>query len=1273
MIRLRTLSALVSLVAIAAPLSSPPRVARAAPASAVEEAVGIPDADVLEALVSPEEFARADWDALQDRWLDLLDREAESPVAELVIVRLRGIEGFATRPYSSVRERLKARLERGIANPLTRGAVAGEVARLGRKTGAEPPRSDEIGGESEPDALRAGLVIGPFGVPGAYLHDWAFPPERGIDIAGRYPGLAEEVGWVPLRLAPGDGRLFDPASALPPGAGATYTLFQVASEVDQGAWLRFESDVSARVFFDAGGDASGGGPGELVIDSDRLSEFRPRRVFVPIGLRAGWNRILVKTTTPGESVFSLRLLDPAGAPLQRISLEPAPLLRERAPAGAAPPPLPSGPPPDARSLLVSRGLAARPGDARLLAAAALFLDWNREDSESIRLFGEAFALEPGSAALAYLLGDAIQRSRHLPAAYRTARATALFREALRLEPGFLPARFSLALLLESNDRAEEAAKEIREVVAQAPRHFRAHLALAALFAKLGWKKERLDALQAAEDVAPHHPAVENARVRLALDEDDARRATERLERSLAADATQDAESRALASLYRSARRFDEAIAIYERLARFYPRDAFAHRESIAETLREKGDLPGAIRTLRRVVDEWPRYSSFARTLGDYLYEAGKKDEALSWYRRAVEIDPGFHEARELIDSLTGAPDLLFEPNRVDARDLIAKAPGRETYPRVSSAAVLDDLILRIYRDGSTRSETHQAFKLLDRDGVEDHATVRFDGELLEIRTWLPNGETLEPIEVSGEDGYTMPGVVEGATVEFRYRDATRNAPGAPLDLPTFYFQDVDLKEPFLFSRYVVIAPKDMPLTVIENRMPAPARRFEVGGDRVSIYLAENMERLRFERHMPDPRELLPYVTVGQQHTWEAVNQLLKSGYLAASRPTAELAAAAEEAASGARDERDAAERLYRYANDRVSNEEGRGDATAVLVERQGSRLILYLGLLRAAGIAFEFGRARVSPELDADDPRWSFVRPELFGEPVIKVSPRGSEPVFVAFGPREMPFGRVPPSLFGARVFVAGAGEGRIETIPRGTREETVVANQEVEIVAKSRDLFGLVLRTLVPNVGGLALKEQLKGADSGQRLMIGRQALASAFPGAVASNVEFPGLDVAGAPLSISVSGQVRSLVDTVGGRLSCATGIPPLRMLAAWATGEQRTWPVIAKQWNVQDSSTVIDFGGSFRAVSVPQDFVAEGFLGRYELTFRIEDGGRRVAVKRRVDFGPVRIPPSEYPAFLRFCRDVDEREGERIVVEEIVAPSASPAPQQSSSRERAASVFG
>jgi tetratricopeptide (TPR) repeat protein len=1217
--------------------------------------VVVPDSDVFEALVSPEEFARADWDALQDRWLALLDREAESPVAELVIIRLRGIEGFATRPLSSIRERLNLLLDGGIANPLTRGAVASEVARLGRKTGAVAPRSDEIGGEDEPDALRAGLVIGPFGTPGAYLHDWVFPPEHEIDIAGRYPGLTGEVGWVPLRLAPGDVRLFDPTSVLPPGAGATYTLFQVSSEVAQPAWLRFESDVSVRVFFDNGGDGRGtGATPELVLDSDRLSEFRPRRAFVPIGLAAGWNRILVKTTTPGAAVFSLRLLDPVGAPLRRISLETAPVLRERAVAApGGPAALPAtGLAPDARALLVDRGLAERPNDPALLAAAATFLDWNREDSESIRLFGEAFRLEPKSATLAYLLGDATQRARHLPSSYRTARATSLFREALRLDPDFLPARFSLALLLESNDRAEEAVKEIRSVLATAPRHFRAHLVLGALFAKLGWKKERLDAIQAAEDAAPGNPAVENARVRAALDDDDVLRATERLERSLAADVTQDAESRVLASIYRSARRFDDAIAIYERLARFYPRDAFTHRESIAATLREKGDLDGAVRVLRKNVDDWPKFSSFARTLGDYVYEAGRKDEALAWYRRALEVDPGFHEVRDLIDRLTEAPDLLFAPNRVDAHDLIAKAPGRETYPRVSSVAVLDDLILRIYRDGSTRSETHQAFKLLDRDGVEDHASVQFDGEPLEIRTWLPSGETLEPIEVSGEDGYTMPGVVEGATVEYRYRDDTRNAPGAPLDLPTFYFQDVDLKEPFLFSRYVVVAPKDMPLTVVENRMPSPPRRFEVGNDRVTIYLAKDMERIRFERHMPDPRELLPYVTVGQERTWEAVNQIFKSGYLAASRPTAELVAAAREAAAGAGGERLAAERLYAYANERVTNEEGRGDATAVLVERQGSRLILFLGLLRAAGIEFEFGRARVSPELDADNPRWEFVRESLFGEPVIRVLPRGSEPVFVAFGPREMPFGRVPPNLFGARVFLVGPGEGRIETIPRGPREEMIVANQEVEIVARSRDAFGLVLKTVVPNVGGLALKEQLKGADSGQRLMIGRQALASAFPGAVASDVRFPGLDTSGAPLSIEVEGQIRSLVDSVGGRLGCTTGIPPLRMLAAWATGEQRTWPVIAKQWNAQDSSTVIDFGESFRAVSVPEDFAVMGFLGRYELTFRIEEGGRRVVVRRRTDFGPVRVPPSEYPALLRFCRDIDDRESERVLVEETVS---------------------
>ena len=76
------------------------------------------------------------------------------------------------------------------------------------------------------------------------------------------------------------------------------------------------------------------------------------------------------------------------------------------------------------------------------------------------------------------------------------------------------------------------------------------------------------------------------------------------------------------------------------------------------------------------------------------------------------------------------------------------------------------------------------------------------------------------------------------------------------------------------------------------------------------------------------------------------------------------------------------------------------------------------------------------------------------------------------------------------------------------------------------------------------------------------------------------------------------------------------------------------------------------------VPDDLVVEGFLGRYELTFRVEEDARRVVVRRRVDFHPIRIPPSEYPALLRFCRDVDERESERILVDPV--PATPPAPR-------------
>ncbi|HLK70257.1 MAG TPA: tetratricopeptide repeat protein [Bryobacteraceae bacterium] len=89
-------------------------------------------------------------------------------------------------------------------------------------------------------------------------------------------------------------------------------------------------------------------------------------------------------------------------------------------------------------------------------------------------------------------------------------------------------------------------------------------------------------------------------------------------------------------------RFDESIAAFEALlAQADPQSAEAGKLhlQIGETYRRKGDLEAAITNLREAVKLLPENALARTTLAMALDSAGKRSEAESAYRSAIERDP----------------------------------------------------------------------------------------------------------------------------------------------------------------------------------------------------------------------------------------------------------------------------------------------------------------------------------------------------------------------------------------------------------------------------------------------------------------------------------------------------------------------------------------------------------------------------------------------------------------------------------------------------------
>src|SRR5690606_28056081 len=104
-----------------------------------------------------------------------------------------------------------------------------------------------------------------------------------------------------------------------------------------------------------------------------------------------------------------------------------------------------------------------------------------------------------------------------------------------------------------------------------------------------------------------------------------------------------------------------------------------------------------------------------------------------------------------------------------------------------------------------------------QDGVDARGRERVPGELVIARTIKADGTVLEPISQPG-GLVEFPGVEIGALLDIAYVQRADGGPHETLNGEAFYFIDQHLSEPFAISRWVMIAPRAMPINVVYHNL-----------------------------------------------------------------------------------------------------------------------------------------------------------------------------------------------------------------------------------------------------------------------------------------------------------------------------------------------------------------------------------------------------------------------------------------------------------------------
>ncbi|MBI2386863.1 MAG: polysaccharide deacetylase family protein [Elusimicrobia bacterium] len=243
--------------------------------------------------------------------------------------------------------------------------------------------------------------------------------------------------------------------------------------------------------------------------------------------------------------------------------------------------------------------ALAPGRLSVQGALASLYERNRDYERALERNGRALALAPRDAP------RHAQRGRLLALLDRRPEAEASWSRAAELAPGDDSYRFELARARYFAGRREEAARDLRDLLARRPRDGRA-----------------LDLLI--------QIAVVNRRLDWALPS---------LERRISDEQPQDEPRRLeLAGLYGAAGRPDEMIRVLDRSLTLDPDDGDALRAK-AEALVAAGRAEEAAPLFARLVERNPASAPARRSLAQALHAAGRSGSALAASREARALDP----------------------------------------------------------------------------------------------------------------------------------------------------------------------------------------------------------------------------------------------------------------------------------------------------------------------------------------------------------------------------------------------------------------------------------------------------------------------------------------------------------------------------------------------------------------------------------------------------------------------------------------------------------
>lgn len=682
-------------------------VAFAVPYMAAEDAAHrLDDLPALEREAQGDDAGALAWyrKRLEETWIDPASRILAEVYLQraMTLTRMGGAAGLA-----AVLERLaplpappeqKARLEWALLQLLLRTGRAADARAA----------ADRLG------FVRDWRILGPFDNEAGRGFLDVYAPESEADPATVFDGDVRKVQWRSIRAADPTAYVNLDARLRPNDEVLAYAS----------CWLRVDAPTPAilRIGSDEGVKAWLNGEAVWTLDARRPAGFDQDRV--PVVLRPGWNRVLLKIAeSKGEWGFRFRVTDGIGVPLAGLTAAAA------LPDGAAPATLtPAGAPappflPDLAEDLLERRCREHPEDPRnhfhlALLRQALESEDRARRSE-VRLLRNAITGAPEDPHYRYFLALALKDEVGMSAEREENHIRQELEVALRRFPRHAAAARELAWYYSRTTLNIHKALEYAELACRInPDSVPSRLLHLELLKVAGLAAPaELEMLDVGRRF-PDHPMVLGRLAQRAFERADYAGALARFEQAVVADPLAASQRIGLAECLLHLGKLDEARAEFSRFLEVDPCALAAHLQ-MARVDESRGRWQEAAEAVRRALEICPEEEALVARLGTQTLMLGRADEGLRLLREALRLDPNASALREYVEILAGNESSLDKMFRVDPAAVLAGRPKGLLPAGKGAVCLLNNVGVRVNRDGTQARYEQRLFLLTSAEGVRD--------------------------------------------------------------------------------------------------------------------------------------------------------------------------------------------------------------------------------------------------------------------------------------------------------------------------------------------------------------------------------------------------------------------------------------------------------------------------------------------------------------------------------------------------------------------------